>query len=834
MEFGRGGTDSVAESSGRLAHRWSDGPGDYLHSRPRFWGHPMLRTALLLLVVAPVAAAADEVTVRLENNLLLVEFSQHDGSIVHLRNKANDLELVSATTNSPRPWAMLLAPFQIVSDFTRFELTPNLDQNPPSLQLQWDTSYDITIKAEARLAAQSDELVLTCAAENHGNQTILALRYPAIQGIGTLSSDGAADRLLHSTAMGCLFHDPFHLFQAGSNDPLAAGLVVSRYPNGFHGSALQLMAYYAQDRGGFYFATQDSQCGDKDLNFFKDSSDHLTCEIAHIQWDAQPGKSLAVDYPTVIAAMTEGTWYEAAERYRKWAVQQPWCRRGIRRERVAQGDACHWLLEEIGAVGMWWPFRQDIRDSIARTRQLYGAPLLHLELWWSDEGSRGAAQLEGDRFGPFYFPFLAAKDTTTFQDHRDDQILPNATPINPSWIAMCPAQDGWRNVFIESAEDLVTTRPLRHHQIWIAENHTGCQADCLYYDIGPCAGVPTHCYAGDHQHAPGAGRAVTEGYRSLLTESQQRASSCKGEYVPNGTECVSEPFVDCLDLYYARNAGFGPDMELGNYVRRLTWLPDGQMEAIPLFPFIYHQYGPIAVQGIYPIPPWNAGDSALFLAWAEARAVLWGGLITTFPLTAADTPADHRAAWLRNLVAARTDFAREFLAYGCMQRPPHIECDTIQVDHGLGEEGWLRKARFGSSATDLQQALSLPDQQPGDQKNADGISVEVWAKSMLVLPATPAKSRTMQVPAVLGQAFTLGDDRLGILLAHLQSARPAEIRCTIDPVACGLPPGTYSLTRINGEGQTSLAAFIDRSDVSLSLDPSAVVLLVATRQHQSK
>ncbi len=254
----------------------------------------------------------------------------------------------------------------------------------------------------------------------------------------------------------------------------------------------------------------------------------MTCEIAHIQWDARPGKSLAVDYPVVIAALTKGTWQEAASRYRTWAVEQPWCKRGPLRRRVAAGDACDWLLEKIGSVGMWWPFRNDIREDIYRTRKLWGSPLLHLELWWRDGPSREAAQSEGDRFGPFYFPFLALKGNSTFAAHEGDQIVPPATSVSPDWVALCPAQPGWRKVVCETAEDMVGKQPLRHHQIWVDENRTGCNADCLYYDIGPCAGVPTHCYATNHAHTPGAGREITQAYVSLFEESRKRASQAKG------------------------------------------------------------------------------------------------------------------------------------------------------------------------------------------------------------------------------------------------------------------------------------------------------------------
>ena len=171
---------------------------------------------------------------------------------------------------------------------------------------------------------RSDELELRCSADNAGDRTILAFRYPALQGIGTLSETGVQDRLLHSTMMGATFADPFHLFRGDAAIPAGKGLVVSRYPNGFHGSSLQLMAYYVEHCGGFSFASRDSNLHDKDLNFYKAADDRsLVCEFAHIQGDARPGNSLVVDYPVVIAALTEGTWYEAAARYRTWAVRQP-------------------------------------------------------------------------------------------------------------------------------------------------------------------------------------------------------------------------------------------------------------------------------------------------------------------------------------------------------------------------------------------------------------------------------------------------------------------------------------------------------------------------------
>jgi hypothetical protein len=790
----------------------------------------MISSCLLAMSLLASASDGGDAPVVLENEHLLVEFLAHDGAITRLRNKRKEIDLVSHAPESGRPWALLLAPFDLVSDFTAFHVTSAKDDGGGTVKLQWETSYRITVKAEARLAAGSDELELQCSAENAGDRTILAFRYPAIQGIGTLSQDGASDRLLHSTMMGALFFDPFHLFQGDASEPLAKGLVVSRYPNGFHGSALQLMAYYAEGRGGFYVAAKDNQAADKDLNFFKSQDNKsLTCEIAHIQWDARPGKSLVVDYPVVIAALTEGTWYEAARRYRAWAVEQPWCKRGPLRRRVAEGDACGWLLEKTGGVGMWWPFREDIREDIARTRKLFGSPLLHLELWWRDEPSRAAAQSDGDRFGPFYFPFLALQGKSSFDAHQADQIVPPATPIASDWIALCPAQPEWRKVLNESAEDMAGNKPLRHHQIWVDENRTGCNADCLYYDIGPCAGVPTHCYSANHVHSPGAGREITQAYISLFEENRKRASQAKGAYVPVGTECVSEPFVGCLDLYYARNAGLTLDMENAPYVRRLTWLPDGQMEIVPLFPFVYHEHGPVAVQGIYPAYPWNISAAEDFFTWAEARAVLWGGLIVCFPEAADAVPSDSRVHFLRSLVAARTNFARPYLAYGRMQRPPDFHCGTIEIDHGLAEGGWLRKIRFDKPAADLP-GFRLPlEKTDRDQDHAGELSVEQWVKGMLAVSATPTHSRTLKVSSILCQAYTLGDDRLGILLVNLRPDLNELVHLPVDPVSYGLQKGAYAFSQTGDAELRSLGVESRRRVIEVVLPPRAVVLVEAVK-----
>jgi hypothetical protein len=774
------------------------------------------------------AIGADSVV--LENEKLRVEFSRADGSILGIRNKTCDLELITQKRPVPRGWAMLLDGTKLVSDFTELKLTTDDEKSPTKVHFEWQTPYDITVVADAELTASSDELRLRCEAKNNGTHAIIALRCPDIQGVGMLSAEGANDELLHSTMMGAVFHDPFHLFVHDGMPLQARGMVVSRYPNGFHGSATQLMAYFEKGRGGFYIAAEDGTATDKDFNFFKATPDSLSCEVAHFNWDARPGKDLAMDYPVVIAAMTEGSWYEAAERYRRWATKQPWCQRGTTRERIEKGDASRWLNEETGIVSMWWPFRQDIRSQVRTTKEIFQCPTLHLELWWRHQASVEASRAQGDRFGPFYFPNLALKGTKTFEDHRKDAIAPSTFSITPDWIAMCCSQRGWRTVFAESAEDMVGHDAAHHEQIWMEDNPKGCDADMLYFDIGPCAGIPTHCYAADHDHPPGAGRQITEGHLSLLQESQQRASRRKGTYVPLGTECISEPFLAAYDMHYPRNAGFGLDMELVPYVRQLTWLPDGKMETVPLFAFVYHEYGPLAVQGVHSADFWNSPESEAINTWAESRAYLWGGIMTT-PLPPVDfKPSAQRLRFLRSLTAARTNFAKEYLAYGRMERPPSLRETKIELDHGLADGGWLRKLRFTDVKTAAKAVGIASAEDDVEREKTDGtelpkLAVEQWVKDMLAIGATPAKTTHISVPSVQSGAFTTSDGRLGILVVNLDGEKPTTIEIPANYIKQHVREKVVQLRRTTVDASAVREFVLDNKSVSLDLPPREVMLL---------
>lgn len=59
--------------------------------------------------------------------------------------------------------------------------------------------------------------------------------------------------------------------------------------------------------------------------------------VNHRNWDTRPGRGLALDYPFVLAALTEGSWQEAANIYKRWATRQLWAQNPLSKRRKEIG-----------------------------------------------------------------------------------------------------------------------------------------------------------------------------------------------------------------------------------------------------------------------------------------------------------------------------------------------------------------------------------------------------------------------------------------------------------------------------------------------------------------
>jgi hypothetical protein len=210
-------------------------------------------------------------------------------------------------------------------------------------------------------------------------------------------------------------------------------------------------------------------------------------------------------------------------------------------------------------------------------------------------------------------------------------------------------------------------------------------ADAMYYDIS--ANNLLHiCLDPEHGHPVGGGNVLTGAYKRLYNDTKEACARVKGSYFPVGTEMMNEVFLPELDYYQAR-AGGRPcaALELWPYKKQID---EGTAELIPLFEYVYHEYGAVRMDGWGKLVE-ETGD--LFYD-AAAKIYLWGGL---YELNYEYSPAeaingeetcgkDHyydfsafgyeysagRARYLRQFAALRTGPGNRYLSYGRMLPPP--------------------------------------------------------------------------------------------------------------------------------------------------------------------
>lgn len=625
-------------------------------------------------------------TLVVRTSRLAVHLDPDSGRLVAVRNLARDLDLIAAAPDNP-PFRVEFTDSGWLEGFARFTHEP-IEQG---IRLTWETDCGITLTSD--ITSRGDDILFTIDAVNHGRVTIDRIEYPIIANIGRLAGPGQ-DELVHSHATGMLFHDPLDLFEP---DPAnRRRLRRSIYPEGFAGSTMQMLAYYARARGGFYIGTEDTGTDMKSYNFFKEG-ELLASSVVHKSPILQHGSNFRPPYPVVLSALTQGTWYEAADYYKAWALQQSWAQPRPRSK---------WLMEQVG-ICTFGVNAQAVRSAwLDLFHRIAGTPVFHIlgPNWpqglqdYRNQFPRGkaewfparfsAANLEvirrnGDFWAPFEFDLLCDHSLDPSEPVIQSRVVPKQSELSPNthWFPyMCAGTDYWHDLHVWRDEKVVADY--------------GCDAN--YYDIS-VSNLPMQCLAENHRHRPGSGTPVVSAFAQMYRDTTAAASRAKGQPVPAGTEVISECFMQEFDYYQARAEAtpLGP-FEVDCF---RDWIVQGRAEKIPLFTYVYHEHGPLRLDGWGKLAR-EAGD--LFY-WTAARIVLNGGLFQlNYEFSGLedldglrDDPAEHyfaftprpyqvdpeKAAFVSAAARMRVGPANPFLAYGTMLPPPAVEAPVVDLDY---------------------------------------------------------------------------------------------------------------------------------------------------------
>jgi len=367
--------------------------------------------------------------------------------------------------------------------------------------------------------------------------------------------------------------------------------VRQNYPS--TGGTMQFMAFH-QGGAGVYVGCHDGGASPKWLHVTagNDVAFEVPSENAGVS-----GAAGAPKFATVVAPY-RGDWWQAAARYREWAMQQKWTAKG---PIVARSDYPRRLVEN----GFWLQLGgspAEIERAVDQTlaRMTNAVPFgVHWYCWH---------QIPFDNSYPEYFPakpgFAEAvkrmtakgvlimpyingrlwdRDIASFQGARPFATKrPNGEPRYETygsgrWLAaMCPATQYWGDRVASICTRLV------------AEGGV----NAIYLDqIGAAPVSP--CYDPAHGHPLDGGSHWVDGYRRLLTPIKAQV---RGTVLT--TEDFAEPYMDNIDAF-------------------LTWLANSDAD-VPVVAAVYSGY-----TACFASPGAPADTPSAFRA-SVLRDTMWG------------------------------------------------------------------------------------------------------------------------------------------------------------------------------------------------------------------
>ncbi len=682
-----------------------------------------------------------------------------------------------------------------------------------SVAITWTLEHDLTLSVRLELTSGDGELRCTVALDNNANLPVTAVAYPYVAGVGRLGAEPEGDELVHPYATGFVVRNPLDHLPAVAGETVGQEpVVLGLYPEGFSGSTMQFMAYSAVGRGGFYAATEDGVGREKWLNFYRHPEGDLRLSVWHGPHDYAAERTVQPDYVTVLAALDGGTWYDAAERYKAWAVQQSWVAQGPLWSRE---DRSRRLLEEVGLCTFGINPRWNRAPWLSAIDEIAGTPVLHiLGPNWSRIESNYMNNHPGgladwfpatfnpenlrvirenrDYLVPFEFDLLFGRAEGCSEVEAGTealQVIPRPTLSRDAYDFpfLCPVTPFARDLHVARDRMLAAEYGV----------------DGVYYDIS-VNNVRHICLSSEHGHRPGDSVAMTAAYRALLADTAvAMREATDGGVVPQGTEMINEQMLPVVAFYQARAEASPASAFEAGPCRDL--IKAGTAEKIPLFSYVYHEYGPMRLDGWAKL----SREQGEFVYFVLGRVFLQGGLIElNYEFSgledlagSSDAAVEHYfafdrrpyeidpelAAFVSALSRARVGRANRYLAYGAMRRPAPY---TIQGEPTVELDYFLYNC----------------------------------AQTM-----TEYEDRgVMTVPAVSQTAWQYRDQSAAWLLLNVGRQETA-IELTLDPSMIGeLQPATYAVTGYQaGTQPRELGHLAQRRVVELTLPPRRPVLLEA-------
>ncbi len=757
------------------------------------------------------AAPAGRNTLTIETPALSIEFDTATGAFLQVTNLLTGLDLFSNKGKEP-VCSLVLRDGSVINPSGPNGFSVLSSDDAVGSQVFRFPEVEAEVRIEVSVA-KSGAIALTPTLRSSRGSDIRALVFPILSGMTALGDTSDDDFLAHPSASGLLVRDPLNTLRPEKVDNYQARFVHSEYPDGYYGCPMQFMAFYDETQGGFYFGCHDPAHTIKELNFYRPlGTDYLEMRLVHYVEEQLPGKDgprESFGYPVVLAATREGDWYEGAELYRAWVTSKGpgapvWCQNGPKRTQ-SDRQCARWLQERIGVATFGISCRRDEAAWLKTMQSAMGVPVFHIlgfdwetndnsasdaawedvEKMWSNPANVRAIRESGSKFAVFKVDLWLSTVARDFPKLKAGSTGHEFIDGGKKKVWMCPASADWADFYALRDRTLVSAPDF------------ACNA--LYNDTSVCCAAPLSCKNSDHGHPVGGkGAYMIENYRELLQRSHEACAAQKGgQRVPIGTEVITENFIDVIDFCQSR--------AMAGVQGAFEWAgdPTGAIESIPMFDYVYHEYGPVRLDGFGKLGR-RFGDIFYLIA---ARVYLWGAVFElNYEFSATELfdgikgPSHYLTYdywteyveekspervhkpyldFLRRMARARLEFGRRFLCWGRMVRPLKIvsEVPTVLLDY--------------------------------DHYN--------------VFPEQDSpRSGVVKARAIVSSGWASGV-RLGFFFANI-SEKNLTIKCLFDPTRYHLR-GKYSVDLVTHTRRERIAVSSGASELTLSAPARNVVML---------
>lgn len=594
----------------------------------------------------------DKIT--LENAKVRIILNE-DGSIHEYANKESNLYLLKDASNALPIRVNKKNGGYTTYDSYSFQILENSAMNKKISYIY--KIGEVSVKTTITLSKDGDEVVFNLKLLNHQkSDPILDIEYPILDGIKSLNNNGT-DYFACPYATGYLFKNPVEAFNSDSG--MGFGRSNSLYPSGWY-YTMQFSTYYSEGVGGFYWQTKDSGDTIKSLSFLG-TGEELKLSVYHCLDDLSSGDK-EFNYDFVIANMTKGNWYEAANKYREWAETQPWTKKG---KLINRDDFDKTLYEKTSLVNFGyraseatWSDMISIYDQIASRidNNIFNISIYNQKKYYDLVRE----------YGHEYVCFEFNSITNISEYHSNKMIYSDGREAiydlnGATWYYQCPYNQNWLNYRMQVDDGYLNTY----------------NVDAFYFDVAFTAVHPIQCYDENHNH--GTRINMLSQFNEQLKNADKQSNEA-GIYSV-GVEMITEQVLPYVDFYQARaNGGLLGWME---HDAIKPYIEAGYAEKIPLFTYVYHEYGALRLDG-YLTPEEQLSDAYYNIA---AYTVLNGG-ITEFNFEFYPTnklPSSSKINvemidYVNTLGNVRSGFGKDYLVYGKMIASPSVGAGKITYE----------------------------------------------------------------------------------------------------------------------------------------------------------